>query len=354
MDFHFVKVGQRPLLAVPCVGWVLRLACVSCYPAHTWRKRVLRELLWLAFFSGFARWIWPAGKVPIPRVGEDEFAAWLESLRLHLDQADLQPVVIWPSDPARGRLYLYFLDAGGNKLAFCKLALDDCNSAFVRHETGVLHRLRAKGLTRCRVPKVLASGLLGHRSYLLVEASPSGARVSEWCRDASLAEIIAEYAGSVRRLTAEQLATAPWWPPLRAIYGETSPFYAAILEASRSGADVCLVHGDLNQTNVLRQGPEVWLLDWEQSQENGPCMTDLVCIAVDYFWLSHPSDPAGNLRKLKEDFFVLLDDESRNRVILGLAYLGAAGFTPALAMIREWFPATRSPGHPAARPLVGG
>ena len=105
------------------------------------------------------------------------------------------------------------------------------------------------------------------------------------------------------------------------------------------GIEVCLAHGDLNCTNVLlsKTNDQVWLLDWEQSDHSAPILTDQVCMAVDKLWLANAQDASGNLKKFRDTFRYEDDSKKRGQIIMALAYLSAAGFPPALAMIEEWY-----------------
>ncbi len=340
MDFHLVKNGDRPLFAVPSVDGGLHPAGVACYPVHTWKKRVVRSAVLMIFATGLARRVWPARKLRLPGISEGELEGWLGDVRRDLGQNDLQPVIVWPSDPSRGRLYLYLLDAKGNKKAFCKLALDARNSALVLREKEALQRLHALDLKRCRIPAVLTSGLVAGQDYLVVATTPSRARITDWRKDRPIGDVIAEYGGKQRQLDGAALGRLDWWPAVERLFPPRHPFRIAIDEAAEAGASVCRVHGDVNQTNVLRDGEDIWLLDWEQSHEDGPALTDTICAAVDDLWLERPNDPEGNLRKFKQEFLDMRDEYTRHQVVLALAFLGAASFTPAIAMIRSWYPET--------------
>ena len=105
------------------------------------------------------------------------------------------------------------------------------------------------------------------------------------------------------------------------------------------GIEVCLAHGDLNCTNVLlsKTNDQVWLLDWEQSDANAPILTDQVCMAVDKLWLANAQDASGNLNKFRDTFRYEDDSKKRGQIIMALAYLSAAGFPPALAMIEAMY-----------------
>lgn len=338
MDFHLVKTGDRPLLAIPSVDGGLHSACVSCYPVHTWKKRVVRSAVLMIFATGLARRVWPLRKIQLPGLSDEELEGWLGEVRRDLGQNDLQPVIVWPSDPNRGRLYFYLLDTKGNKKAFCKLALDPRNSALIRRENEALKRLHALELKRCRIPAVLTFGLVAGQDYLVVAITPSRARITDWRKDRPIGDVIAEYGGARRQLDGAALGSLDWWPAVERLFPPGHPFRTAINDAVEAGAAVCRVHGDVNQTNVLRDGGDIWLLDWEQSHEDGPALTDTICAAVDDLWLQQPNDPEGNLRKFKQEFLDLREESTRHQVVLALAFLGAARFTPAIAIIESWYP----------------
>jgi hypothetical protein len=337
MNFHLVKAGDRPLLAISQVPTDLVAAGADCYPGHTWKKRAIRSAVRVAARTGLLQRLFPSVKLPLRGIPEPAFHDWLESLEAALGHPKLHPVLVWPGDPNRGRIYIYFLGCDGRKLAFCKLGLDERNSRLIEREHDALLRLQQLKLERTQIPKVMANGVLGGSSYLVVATTPAEARVTDWSRDASIESNIAEFAGKPRLISRAEAEQLSWWPDIRSRFGMDTRFGQAIDRAAMTGIEVCRAHGDLNQTNVLRHGGEVWLLDWEQSCENAPCLTDAICVAVDSLVSMQPSDPAGNLKKFKREFLELRNDSTEEKVVLGLAYLGCANFTPALSIIREWF-----------------
>ena len=56
-------------------------------------------------------------------------------------------------------------------------------------------------------------------------------------------------------------------------------------------------------------------------------------MAVDKLWLANAQDASGNLKKFRDTFTYENDAKKRAQIIMALAYLSAAGFPPALAMI---------------------
>jgi hypothetical protein len=336
MKFHLIGAGSRSLLAVPEVPRGLWGAGAACYPGHSWKKRMVRTAIGSAARLRLLPRIFPAGWVSLGEVAEDAFDGWLAALSQSLGFGPLHPVLVWPADPLRGRIYIHLLCAEGRRVAFCKLGLDDNNNRLIEREGRALSRLHALGLSASRIPALLASGELEGLRYLVVETTPPGARIIDWKRDPPITANIAEFAGPIRRVPAGEVGALSWWPAVQSRFSEQAGFLQRIEEATSQGVDVCLAHGDLNQTNVLRFNGETWLLDWEQCQQDAPCLTDTVCVAVDRLWMDQQANPSGNFRKFKNEF--LDGDEAvRDRATLALAYLGAAGFTPALHMIHEGF-----------------
>jgi hypothetical protein len=334
-----VKLGSRPLLAVPCGKHSLWGAAIDCYPAHTGKKRLVRKVLHGLAGVGLMRWAFPARELSLSGVGDIDFEAWVDLLGEQLHLAELQPVLVWPADPLRGRVYMYLLNRKGEKVGFCKLGLDAKNNALIKSEQQALEHLQSMELKLSRIPKLLAhgnvDGEMGGGAYLVVEITPSNARNIDWSSDASLEANIAEYAGSGRMKDRAEIESLSWWPEVTRRFAGRSALMAEINAAVDQGIEVCLTHGDLNCTNVLlsKTNDQVWLLDWEQSDANAPILADHVCMAVDKLWLANAQDASGNLKKFKDTFTYENDAKKRAQIIMALAYLSAAGFPPALAMI---------------------
>jgi hypothetical protein len=343
VKFHLIRLGSRPLLAVPCGKHSLWGAAIDCYPAHTGKKRLVRKLLHGLAGIGLIRCVFPARELSLPGVGKVDFEAWLALLGEQLHLVELQPVLVWPADPLRGRVYMYLLNKEGEKVGFCKLGLDAKNNALIKREQQALEHLQSMELKLSRVPNLLAHGNLngemGDGAYLVVEMTPADTRNIDWQCNAAIEANIAEYAGSGRMIERAEIKSLSWWPNVTRRFAGRSALMAEINVAVDQGIEVCLAHGDLNCTNVLLSGTndQVWLLDWEQSDASAPILTDHVCMAVDKLWLTNAQDASGNLKKFKDTFTYENDAKKRGQIIMALAYLSAAGFPPALAMIEAMY-----------------
>ena len=338
MKFHVIKLGSRPLLAVPAGHKGLWQAAIACYPAHTMKKRVVRGLLRILAGVGLLRLVFPARALSECGVAEVDFEDWIMELCERLDMREIHPVLVWPGDPGRGRVYAHLLDAKGKAVAFGKLGLDERNNVLIEKESRALELLESMQLKQSRVPRLLAHGELDVFTYIVVETLPAGARATDWISDPPIDENIAEYAGSPRRLEREELESLPWWSGIETALADNVAFMQKVNAAADQGIDVSFAHGDLNCTNVLRHENDVWLLDWEQCDANAPCLTDRVCMVIDKLWLTSPDDAAGNLQKLRDAFGCENEPKTHSQIILALAFLAAADFPPAIAMIEAWYP----------------
>ena len=340
MKFHTVKFGARALLAIPANVPHLLEPAIHCYPTHTPKKRLIRSVLHLLSRLKLARIVFRGRSLSLPGVGEIDYESWMKTICDQLGVLEVNPVLVWPADPGRGRVYIYLLDAKGEKIGFCKLGLDEDNNSQIEREKLALLHLQKMDLKLSRIPGLLASGDLNGAAYLIAEMTPPEARVADWREDSSIDENILEYSGLHRMLERGEVEKLSWWVQLREKYASQGAFMKEVELVVDRGVEVCLVHGDLNCTNVWRHDNDVWLLDWEQSDVNGPSLTDQVCVAVDRIWADHSDDPEASLLKFRELFPESDDEERRGRVILALAYLGSVGFTPAIAIIEKWFPLT--------------
>jgi len=280
---------------------------------------------------GLIRLFFHKGVAPLPDVSSGDFDRWLGTMSHQLGVDRLYPTWVWPADPDRGRIYLYLLNDAGKSVGFCKFGFDSPNNALIARERDALERLKLMKFTRSRIPKLLDSGELGACAYVVVETTPPDTRIIDWRVDASIDVCIDEYAGETRRISKTELESQLWWVEAQEMYVNQSSLLDSLNQATKNGIDVCFAHGDLNRTNILLGDGDVWLLDWEQSNETAPSLTDRVCVAVDTLWLEHSGEVVGGweaIRDLIPDFH---SDSPQDEILLALVFLSVAGFPPAQA-----------------------
>lgn len=334
--FQTVRAGSRTLFSIPQAPFRVRRAAVRCYQGHTWKKRLIRNLISALVSMRADSILWSHESVPIVGVSSTAFQGWLSEITQALDELRLYPAIVWPANPKRGRVYVHLLDSRGGRKAFAKIGLDGLNSRLIENERRALETLQTMNLRRTKVPAVLSSGSLKGKSWLVVEAAPLEAQLTNWEAGLKLDENIREFGQPIRRVSFASIESQSWWERFTESPIATPSFLKAVLGCAAFGVDVCRAHGDLNHTNVLRSDNAIWFLDWEQSHENAPCLTDFICIAVDKRWPQMQRDPMASLAEFLRAHWKNREQDYRNQVLLALAFLGGAAFTPAIALIRAW------------------
>ena len=334
--FRMVRWGGRPLLAFPDGAPDLALAAIGCYPAHTWKRRLLRVALEGAMRYGLRRVASTSIESPVSGCDGTALADWLTEVRARLGRSGLRPVFVWPADPRRGRIYAHLWDDGDGRVAFCKIALDGGNTMRLANERNMLEQLRVLKPVQSRIPMPVAAGKLMGNGWLALETVPSDARATCWLRDAAIDAQIQEIAGEPRIIDEDELVSLPWWPMVLRVCEMYPAFGVEVRRTAGRGVEVCRAHGDPNRTNVLRRRNEVWLLDWEQADESAPLLTDRAGVAADAAW----QVARGNHARLHAGFRDSFPDHHhepwRSRLALALAYLAAARFPPATTLISRW------------------
>lgn len=319
-------------MAVPEGSSLLQRAAVACYPGHTGKKRLLRRLIRLGFRSRILNLLRPSRPFAPPGMSSVGFDDWLHRVVEILGGTPIWPFVIWPGDPGRGRLYLYFLGANGVPRAFGKLALNEANGEKIRNEARVLESFQASPPQSFCVPRLLASGAWEGADFLVTACLPASASAVDWEKEAGVSALVAEINTTPIVLGAPNPPS--WWDKLLQGCRDFPGFEEVIREVSRSGWHACRVHGDLNRTNVLRDGSDLWVIDWEQSREDGPRRTDELCLKVDQWWNQNPDPGAAECRRFFQALFAGKDSTSRAELILALAFLHLLRFSPASTLLQ--------------------
>lgn len=329
-EFLVFSWGRRPLLAFPArFGRRMAAAAFACYPAHTAKKKLLRQALRTMHAGGLGALLSRRTTRPLREVSAEDWGQWCGSL-------GGEPVIVWPNDPARARVYVHVLDKGGSQKVFAKLAFDEANAKLIRNERAALESVRAVSGGKFEVPRVLSSGTCPAFSHVCVSALPDGLRMLSGGDAERLESVMRVYPGSPRRVSGQELEQMAWWRAFRA-KAESYPDFVRSVEARlRNGISVCRVHGDLNETNVLADGKKLWLLDWERSSSEGPVRTDEICRQADQRWAATRCDPCASVRDFRRACWDGKSAEEQTEVLAALAFLTAAEFTPVTMLVENW------------------
>jgi hypothetical protein len=250
-------------------------------------------------------WLPVGEKQSLPELhGLTGVGAALQSGAEHLrPDGDLWPVVFWPPQYNRARVYIHLIDNIGEPVGFLKLAQADDTAALWRERDALCSWNGGHG--RVRTPRVLASGTdaTTSASWLLLEplprhAHPVEGRVSEG--------LISEIRRNRRHVGEHELTSLSWWSELqRRLPDASDSFRTAFAKVvQQGGVDVSWVHGDLAPHNMATEGSRTWVFDWEHSAPDGPSDVDTFTLEIAD---SSPTDVlrrAASLPKPKRDAFV--------------------------------------------------
>lgn len=350
-QYRIIRMGGRPVFAIPMARRRARLAAARRFQGSTWKRATFQWVIRGAIVAGVDRWLWPATGGPMDDSADEEstheksanfdFATWLDELRGALEVPTAVAAVAWPPQADRGRVYVHLLAASGDPVAFAKIAFDTANDRCLAAEAESLRQLQALSLSQCHLPALLAEYTYnGHRCVVL-EPLPENARPVERSWRSYPSDCVAQYAGQHKRLSAEKVADLDWWKTYQHCSGVGSGIDAFTQElnvAIQDGLDVCRVHGDLGPSNfVLESNPRrLWLFDWENSHPRGPKLADLVVFFIGLSQSTILNDPARGLRVFAAYFFSEDSGFDRKDVLAALAYLHTVDILGATTLIQQW------------------
>ena len=270
---------HRPILAVPEGSrYSLKMAW-NCYQGLTFRRAIFRWGMQRAIPLHVDKMFSTLTVTPLE---PDAFRleSWIELVEMELDAHNILPVIIWPTEIGRGRIYIYLLSEHCQQIGFCKISFNDVNDACLCKEIESIRYFTKLNLRQCKVPALLIDGLWEGHKYIVEEPM----KLNKWPRYSNLSQMvrlyfscIEEHMGVDRLASADEVKSFFWWRRLE----ETSPCYVKLflselfdLICSCSGLPVRLVHGDFGPHNVFKVADQLVIVDWEESSVNGPILTD--------------------------------------------------------------------------------
>jgi hypothetical protein len=224
------------------------------------------------------------------------------------------------------------LGAVGIPRAFGKLALDPSNGEKIRNEARVLKSFQASPPLSFRVPDLLASGSWEGADFLITACLPASAGAVDLDKESGMSDVVAEINTAPRTLETEDRPS--WWDKLLEACRDLPGLEQVISQIPPTGWNWCRVHGDLNRTNVLRDGEDLWVIDWEQSRDDGPRRADELCLAIDQWWNDNTNPGEGECRRFFHELFSGKEPAQRAELVGALAFLHLLDFSPASTLLQ--------------------
>ncbi|MDD2599382.1 MAG: hypothetical protein PHO37_09170 [Kiritimatiellae bacterium] len=249
------------------------------YPLRGGRR--LRFLLRTLNYSCADRFLLCTSEIPLKRYGFDteSFFAWITEV-LH------EPCCLcffWPS-PKRstGRFYAYAVEPSGNQIvAYIKFAISNNDSEALYREINASKELNEKGTKCFRIPKCLAHTSINNKCLVAVfEPLPPNSKKIKFTLD-SWVKVIGlcknEFSNEIHTVDIAKLGNERWYNSFVERSDVCSPFVTAVKKTFKSGVDVCRTHGDFACHNFMSVKESLWIFDWEEFTEHGPCLADEIC-----------------------------------------------------------------------------
>ena len=332
MKFRTYSFDGRDVLAVPLAP-DLRVAGIRAIPGATARARAYRSLLRGLLAVGADGLLGADANRPLPRRNAADCLAFARVAEELLGCEGLVPLVVYPRQRNRRRLYVHLVSPAGELLAFAKLSGDPTNDELLAREGNALRRLARASVRSFRFPSLLAEGTFEGRRYLLTAPLPAAVRQVRPRWNESMRRLRVELAGEER--TVERLDRASWWPAwVRCADASPALANASDLQPDRPFR-ASAAHGDLVSWNVFQGVGESWLVDWENYAPDAPVLADELRFFLGIHTRTINTFPSRSPRLVSERFGCR-DTAQLGRVIRALAFLQTRDVLAATIVCAYW------------------
>lgn len=165
---------------------------------------------------------------------------------------------------------------------FVKLAFDEEAWRLFQNEAEALKYLSAQGgLRSVLVPNLLHEGEYGHVYYFIQSVIPSQTHYLLDLKGMRWMSILDELSSMNR--AQRPLRALRWWQELERSDKPTRSLLPLLKSEVNNTISVCCAHGDFSPGNILEDGCNVWVFDWEAFDKEAPIMTDYLSYVLEYF-----------------------------------------------------------------------
>ena len=333
----------RPIFATPVSPRRLRRAALARFQPVSPRRAAFRQLMSLSMLVGADRLFCTASDHPIDPTGGFEFHRWMDQVRSELDEPEAAGVVFWnpsferiPTDK-RTRINVHLFDRAVRPVAFAKISFNESNDRRLENEAQTIRQLGRQGIKTFRFPRVLTLNKLGAHTYLLLEPLPESARTLRLNVEAYPRHCVAEYAELSRSVKGHEVEQLSWWKDyLESLDDRCAKFAEELAALIHEEVEVCRAHGDMQTSNVIRDGDQVWIFDWEDSRLDAPRMTDEIDFYMMLNYRKTLADPLLELRRFEDRYLRKATRQCRASVMMALAFRSTVCPNDALLFMQNW------------------
>jgi hypothetical protein len=327
----------QDVLAVPCGSKAASLAGLARYQPYTHKRRFYRLLAAALIRTGAAHRVAVERANPLGSDLHFDFSQWCAQIENQLCRRIAHAIVTWPTQSSRRRLYVHFLDPEMRSFAFAKVAFAPADHLRLATEAAALHQLARLRFEKIRVPKALHHGRFEEMSFLVMEALPEASKPMKVHPAWNSSELTAEYRGVLRAFSSSEITNLSWWAAYsRSLRPEHHAFHDELMRLLPLGAELGRAHGDLGLANMVRDGNEIWIFDWELYDSVAPALADSIGFYMSFSLLDTLRSPLTSLRQFWASFLQGSSERRRLAVMLALAFRHACGIPDATGIIEVW------------------
>jgi len=337
-SFALGNYGTRHVIAFPAVKERhLFTAALKRYQPDTPKRALFRY--WLKFAAQLhLPGIWSTvSSTQLEEVVGFRFIDWLVAVSKVFANGSPLPVFIWPPEPSRKRIYIHLLNRKGDALGFAKIAFDSENNNKLQIECETLITLARVDYKTFHVPSVIDNGEFDNNSFLIVEPVPDTVKTYRASNIGFPSEAVKEYAGPIQAVSYDQVEKKDWWNRFVQKIDEGSGFIKNLRTiATDEKIRLCRIHGDMGPSNLLQNDGQLWIIDWEESVEKGPYLTDYVSFYLALNRKQVMKKAHTVLPKMISEFSSGPHYAKPIDIMMALAFLRGAKFTLASKLIDIW------------------
>ena len=330
ITYYFI---DRPVASVPTEPRWLRGKIPVCLRATTLRKKIFKTGLGVVLNTGMDGLIGSEGPLPVVHDRNIVLSDILRSVASTINASALYPVIVYPALLNRNRFYVYLFTRGRNIIGFIKAGFGKDNAVAFEREQGMLHSLRKKRNFSFKVPEVFMTQNTNNLNYIVFSSLPDtirpvgkkGSTVPEkFSRELSQCGT-ATY--KVRELS--------WWTDFKNYNNGLTDLHAFI-DNNIYECDTTWVHGDLTIENIYADHEDYWIVDWENSAQDGPLATDRIVYDLNLRSRKIMRNPHAAIVDLWKKYFKNTELVHKYNFALAIAFLCTRYHRGAEICMKNW------------------
>lgn len=314
----------KNIIAIPDISYRDRLFACTCYPAISWRQKIVKAFLLFIMLIGLDKLFFLKVSLPHDQINESDWNRFVQRLQGSFGQ--VVTIITYPSDSKRKRLYVYVV-RDRKVLSFIKYAFDGTDMKLL-HEAEYLSE--SENVDMYKMPNLLMNEMLGSDHFIMTEALPSKGKYLN--RNWSAIKALSDAIHIEKRKKA--INSLKWYPEMiEALNTINNKDVLEMLDRYET-IEVCRVHGDFHNMNIY-VSHNTWIIDWEATSIDGPILTDELAFFLNEF-MSNSLFRKGDILTEFQRRFYRKEQYHEIDIVFALLFLAVQGREDALNLLNVW------------------